>query len=148
MTLIITALSPDRVVQVPDRKLTYPDGRTYTEHANKAVIVWCEDAYFSVAYTGLAQVYDKDTKRRKRTDEWIVHSLWSIMQRPGPWGVRELYRAFAVHEEVALELTRGVPRARKQTAFVFAGFFYRTRANSTKKTRSSTIRRSWSPATW
>ena len=125
MTLIITALSPDKVVQVSDRKLTYASGKTYTEAANKAVTVWCDDAYFSVAYTGLAHIHDKEARLRKRTDKWIAHSLWSIMQRPGSWGVRDLYRAFAVHAEEAFELTRNVPLTNRGTAFVFAGFFYR-----------------------
>lgn len=126
MTLIITALSPDKVMQVSDRRLTYASGKTATDAANKAVTVWCDDAYFSVAYTGLAHIYDKESRLRKRTDKWIAHSLWSIMQRPGSWGVRDLYRTFAVHAEEALELTRNVPLTNRGTAFVFAGFFYRS----------------------
>jgi hypothetical protein len=124
MTLIITALSPDKVVQVSDRKLTYRSGKTYTENANKAVTVWCDDAYFSVAYTGLAHVYDKESRLCKRTDLWIADSLWSIMQRPGFGQVKELYRAFAAHAEEAFARTRQVPLTDRATAFVFAGFFY------------------------
>src|SRR3712207_1704100 len=97
MTLILTALSPQRVVQVSDRKLTFKDGRTYHDDANKAVIVYCDDGQFSVAYTGLAHVRDKDKKVMTRTDQWIAQSLWSIMQRPGRWGAKELYEAFQAH---------------------------------------------------
>ncbi len=124
MTLILTALSPQRVVQVSDRKLTFLDGRTYHDDANKAVIVYCDDGHFSVAYTGLAQVHDKDKKVLTRTDQWIARSLWSIMQRPGRWGSKELYEAFQAHATETFEGTGHVPLTRKATAFVFAGFFY------------------------
>ena len=122
MTLILTALSSDRVVQVSDRKLTYPDGRRYTDDANKAVVVHCDDAHFSIAYTGLAYVRDKETKTLKKTDHWIADSMCSIMQRPGRWGIQEVYEAFAAHATETFENTRNVPLTRKATAFVLAGF--------------------------
>jgi hypothetical protein len=112
------------VVQVSDRKLTYPSGGTYTDDANKAVIVYCDDGHFSVAYTGLARVRDKDKKVLVKTDHWIADSMWSIMQRPGRWGSRELYNAFQAHATETFEGTRNVPLTRKATTFVFAGFYF------------------------
>ncbi len=124
MTLILTALSPQRVVQVSDRKLTHPGGRTATDDANKAVIVYCDDGRFSVAYTGLAHVRDKDSRVLVRTDRWIADCMVSFLQRPGRWGCRELYNAFQVHATETFEGTRNVPLTRKATAFVFAGFYF------------------------
>ena len=126
MTLIITAMSPHRVVQVSDRRLTLPGGKLYDDEANKAVTVGCGDAYFSVAYTGLARLRDKSTRRWIRTDEWIANSLHDLMQQPGLGTVKELYRAFGSHAKETFDFTP-VQRTRKGTTFVFAGFYVRRR---------------------
>src|SRR5438034_5833169 len=69
MTLIISAITYKHVIQASDRRLTYPDGRLADDGANKAVCVYCADARFSIAYTGIAHV------GRMRTDEWLVGVL-------------------------------------------------------------------------
>lgn len=69
MTLIITALADDAIVQVSDRRLTGVDGSVYSESAVKAICVDCADARFSIAYTGLAEI---DTTP---TDYWLVDFL-------------------------------------------------------------------------
>jgi len=69
MTLIITALADDAVVQLSDRRLTRADGSVSSENAIKSICVDCVDARFSVAYTGLAEI---DTKP---TDYWLVDFL-------------------------------------------------------------------------
>jgi hypothetical protein len=69
MTLIITALADDAVVQVSDRRLTCPDGSDFAENANKAICFDCADAHVSLAYTGLAQI------GATRTDHWLVDLL-------------------------------------------------------------------------
>lgn len=114
-------MSPYRVVQVSDRRLTLPSGKLYDDGANKAVTVSCEDAYFSVAYTGLAHLRDKRTRTWVRTDEWVANSLHDLMQQSGLSTVRNLYRAFGKHAEATFDFTP-VQHSRKATAFVFAGF--------------------------
>ncbi len=162
MTLIITAMSPYRIVQVSDRRLTFPGGKLCDDQANKAITVNCDDAYFSVAYTGLARLRDRDSRKWVRTDEWAANTLWAIMQRPGWWEIRELYAAFAKEAERTLKFTPE-PLTRKGVTFVFAGFFVRTdatgfvgvmsnmRPTSTGKmkvAREFDTRTVWSPAPW
>lgn len=66
MTLIITALAKNKVVQASDRRLTRLDGSLFDDQANKVICVRCNNAMFSVAYTGIARIGGK------RTDEWIA----------------------------------------------------------------------------
>jgi len=66
MTLILSCLTPKYIVQVSDRRLTWPDGRVEDDAANK-VVVFHERASF--CYTGLAQI------GAQRTDEWIADQL-------------------------------------------------------------------------
>jgi hypothetical protein len=128
MTLILTLWSPERIIQVSDRRLTGPNGKLVTDEANKAVGVWCDDAHFSVAYTGLARVRHAKTRRWIGTDKWIADTIGSIMQS-GINEVREIYRAFAVEAAETVASTP-VPRTKTGTTFVFAGFFYRSRVNT------------------
>jgi|GEM_PF-2053415 len=62
MTLILTCLTYEHIVQVADRRLTLPDGTLYDDDTNKAVF-YC--GRIAVAYTGLAQMEGKPTA------EWI-----------------------------------------------------------------------------
>jgi len=62
MTLIITCLAHEHIVQVADRRLTMPDGSLYDDDTNKAVY-YC--GRVAVAYTGLAIMEGKPTA------EWI-----------------------------------------------------------------------------
>ncbi len=71
MTLIITCLADDAVVQVADRRLTLPDGTIFSEHANKTICVTCSDALIAISYTGLARLDGYDLP----TDHWIVDTL-------------------------------------------------------------------------
>lgn len=70
MTLIVTALAEDAIVQVSDRRLIYPDGTIYSDNETKAVCVKCSDAIFSIAYTGLARLGLQRTARA--TGHWLV----------------------------------------------------------------------------
>jgi hypothetical protein len=72
MTLIITTLAKNKVVQASDRRLTRLDGTLHNDRANKAICVECNNAVFSVAYTGIARI------GKKRTDEWIADYFDSI----------------------------------------------------------------------
>ena len=73
MTQIFTVLTFNKVVQVSDRRLTWPDGSLADDHANKAVCVSCADGWFAISYTGAAQV----GRSRTPTDEWLVELLSS-----------------------------------------------------------------------
>ena len=62
MTLILTCLTQEHILQVADRRLTRPDGTLYDDDTNKAVF-YC--GRVAVAYTGLAFMEGKPTA------EWI-----------------------------------------------------------------------------
>ncbi len=72
MTLIITAITQSAIVQVSDRRLTWPNGKIYNDNTNKATIISCQDGYFSVAYTGLALI------GKKPTGEWLLDFCYEI----------------------------------------------------------------------
>lgn len=146
-------------MQVSDRRLTLPGGKLYDDEANKAITVNCDDGYFSVAYTGLARLRDRDSREWTRTDKWAANTLWAIMQRPGWWRVIDLYRAFAKEAERTFRFTPE-PLTRKGATFVFAGFFGKnptgfvgimsnmvlTRAGRIKVVREFDTQTVWSPA--
>jgi len=58
MTLIQTVASPDYILQVSDRRLTWSDG-TYTDVDTK-LVYW--NAYFTIGFTGIAQIDPKATE--------------------------------------------------------------------------------------
>jgi hypothetical protein len=66
VTLILTCLTHEQIVQVSDRRLTTIDGKPIDDTANKAIF-YAPAAAFS--YTGIAQIGSK------RTHEWIVDQL-------------------------------------------------------------------------
>jgi hypothetical protein len=58
VTLILTCLAPDFVVQVSDRRTTLPDGRVVEDQFNKMLFL-CSHAVMSV--TGLGKVANEST---------------------------------------------------------------------------------------
>lgn len=66
MTLVLTSLSHEHILQVADRRLTLPDGSLYDDDTNKAVF-YC--GRVAVAYTGLAIMEGKPTA------EWIASCM-------------------------------------------------------------------------
>ena len=64
MTLIISCITRDFVVQASDRRVSMPGLRRGDDRANKAIFCCGQSAW---AYTGLAQI------GRERTDEWLVN---------------------------------------------------------------------------
>ena len=71
MTLILTLVAANKIVQVSDRLLTL-NGKVHEENANKAICVSCSNAHFSIGYTGVAEIDGQ------RTDYWIVDQIQSI----------------------------------------------------------------------
>ncbi len=71
MTLILTLLATNKIVQVSDRRLTL-NGETCDSNANKLVCVGCDDARFSVGYTGVAEIDGQ------RTDYWLKNQVKAI----------------------------------------------------------------------
>lgn len=66
MTLILTCLTSEYIIQASDRRLTLPDGRLHDDDANKAVF-YC--GRVAVAYTGLARIEGRETA------EWIGNCM-------------------------------------------------------------------------
>ncbi len=113
MTLIITALTANKIIQASDRRLTYPNGSIFDDEANKAVCVSCKDAYFSMAYTGLAKM------SLMKTDEWLLDYLNSI--KAFQIDVASIVKGLEKSLSVAFA---HLPRKYKRTTFVLAGYRY------------------------
>lgn len=77
MTLIITAVDKGKIVQVSDRRLTWPDGRVYDHGSNKAVCIGMGYIHFATSYTGLAYV-GGSLRKEDRTDYWLLEELGAI----------------------------------------------------------------------
>jgi len=83
MTLIITAVDKDRVVQVSDRRLTFPNGEVHDHGANKAVCIGMGYVHFATSYTGLAYIGGR-AREDHRTDFWLVENLGEITRNGEP----------------------------------------------------------------
>jgi ribosomal protein S17 len=102
MTLIITVAAKNKVIQASDRRLTHLDGRLYNDQANKAVCVSCNNAVFSVAYTGIAHVDGR------KTDEWIADyfaAIPDIGQKP----IHEIQRELTDYASAAFSKRSNPP---------------------------------------
>lgn len=113
MTIIITALTANKVIQASDRRLTFSNGGIFDDEANKAVCVSCKDAYFSMAYTGLALI------NSIKTDEWLVDYLISI--KAFQLDLASIVKGLEKHLTVVFA---PLPGTCKRATFVLAGYRY------------------------
>lgn len=106
MTLILSYLTQDFVVQVSDRRLTWDDGRLADDNANKATL-YCGRA--AIGYTGRAQI------KTERTDEWLTGILANAKDLPAALDT--------IKDEATAYFGRiaDTPRQRRH-AFVIAGW--------------------------
>ena len=72
MTLIVSAATNQYFAQVSDRRLTLSNGALYDDRANKAVMVYCRDAAFALAYTGAARIGPT------ATDQYLTDLLMDV----------------------------------------------------------------------
>ena len=68
MTLVLGAVGPRHAVLVADRRVTR-DGLLLDDEYNKVTVLFCEDAKFGVAFTGMARI------GQTPTHEWIASTL-------------------------------------------------------------------------
>jgi hypothetical protein len=101
MTLILTVVDKNRIVQVSDRRLTKLSGEVHDDNANKAVCVMMDYIHFAVSYTGLA--YIGRAIADNRTDYWLLDQLGSIARNGKP-RVENICRSFS--EQAANRLSR------------------------------------------
>ena len=113
MTLIITALANDAVVQVSDRRLTLPGRTVFSEDANKAICFGCADAHVSLAYTGLARIGTTPI------DHWLVDLLTDnrLANEPFPKAVEAVARLATERFRELRPLGEG-----RRLSLVFSGF--------------------------
>jgi hypothetical protein len=107
MTLIQTLFTRERIIQVADRRLTWPDGSVFDDEYTKLV---CWNQRFTVAFTGIARM---DRRLRKSTSEWIAEVLsdYTIFEN-GAW---------ALCRDAQDRVSR-LPWSEKKLAIVIAGF--------------------------
>jgi len=111
MTLLISCMTPDFVIQASDRRLTFTDGTVADDEANKAT-VFC--GHWMIAYTGLAEVGPPAPPRnRPRTDVWLAQ----LLSDPGLSAKEGFDRiARAAEQEI-----RSIPLAGEQKSHAFVG---------------------------
>src|SRR4029434_2832509 len=66
MACIISLSTPDVLIQVTDRRLTWPDGQMFNDYTNKVTVF---KGRMAVSYAGLSKVLGQ------KTDEWLVRIL-------------------------------------------------------------------------
>lgn len=108
MTLVLSCISHDYIVQVSDRQVTWSDGRRGPEDRNKVVVFGITAAF---SYTGLAEV------GRDRTDKWLAHVL-STSGASNPVDAAQDIKREATKVFQNIRLSRKL----KRHAFVCAGW--------------------------
>jgi hypothetical protein len=108
MTLILSCLTPEHVIQVADRRLTAPDrgGELVDDDTNKVVQY---ESHLCFAYTGLAEI------RYRATDKWLMETLSG---HGNPNKAVEALKQAATDDFRKIAL----PAARKRHAFVGCGW--------------------------
>jgi hypothetical protein len=104
VTLIITVIDKNRIVQVSDRRLTKLDGTVHDDNANKSVCIGMSGIYYAASYTGLA--YMGSEKIDNRTDYWLLDHLGAIT-RYGDRRVESICRSLNERATSALSRLRG-----------------------------------------
>jgi hypothetical protein len=108
LTLVLSCLTPDFVIQVSDRRLTYPNGSLADDETNKAV---CFYGRIFFAYIGLSKVARMDTH------VWLAEALNRAKTSGSTGGVINLLRTDATR---AFQAIPG--RTLKRHAFVAVGW--------------------------
>jgi hypothetical protein len=112
MTLVLSLLTRDHVVQVSDRRLVFLNGpnagKRKDDNTNKAVVI-CNRVAF--AYTGLAEILNQ------HTDDWLLETVQGIIP----------YRPLVTFNTIAHAATEEfkkirVTRREKRHAFVGVGW--------------------------
>lgn len=118
MTLIITLVNKDRIIQVSDRRLTTLTGDIYDDGANKAVAIGMSYVHFTVCYTGLAFIGRE--REENRIDRWLQEHLGSIV-RDGEPSLEAICEALSQRATKAVARLQGEMR-NKGLKIVLTGF--------------------------
>jgi hypothetical protein len=108
MTLILTCLSAEYIVQVSDRRLTLASdpNQVSSEHANKAIFL---DGRYIFGFTGLAKL------GAQRADLWFAENINSLQNMPLGDRLQALARMLPA-------AVRYAPPQHRTHAFIGAGF--------------------------
>ncbi len=74
MTLSLSLVSQEAIVQVSDRRFTDGTGAPVDDVANKAIVVACTDAVLSITFTGLAS-FTLGRGEPQHIDVWLAHAM-------------------------------------------------------------------------
>ena len=108
MTCVLSLCTPDVLIQVTDRRLTWPDGQMFNDYTNKVTIF---NGRMAVSYAGLSKILGE------KTDEWLVR----ILANPT---IRSVADAVYTIQDQATAAFRGWTRMSDEKArhhLVFAG---------------------------
>ena len=110
MTLVLTLVTPEYVLQVSDRQLSYLDGSVAESNRNK-VVVWPPNLLFS--FTGLGHIAGQPT------DMWLFSTLTQIKRDSCVSSVDQLFEELAVRANRAFDRIIAGP---KSHCFVVSGW--------------------------
>ena len=122
MTLILTLLTYDKVVQASDRRLSKINGdkvEVWNDFTNKAITVSCKDACFALAYTGWAVL----GRHRTATAEWLTDYLWSLDATERE--LKDIALGLKSEWKPVLQSTPGYGREGDQVSSVVLAGYYR-----------------------
>lgn len=122
MTLIITVVDKNKLVQVSDRRLTKPNREIFDDNANKSVCVGMGYVHIAASYTGLAFIGREEMENR--TDYWLLDRLGNITRNGEP-SVERICRSLADEAQRALSRLRG---AFKPLEVVLVGYDRKNRS--------------------
>lgn len=107
MTLIQTLVTDEVVIQVSDRRLTWPDGTVATDEYCK-LVYW--NGWFTVGFTGIARI---DPQATESVSEWIAKTVadYNVLGE----GIE------AVAKDAANRINK-LPWKDKRLTIIFAGF--------------------------
>jgi len=118
VTLIISLVAKDRIVQVSDRRLTTLTGDIHDDGANKAVAVGMGYVHFAASYTGLAFI--GSVRDENRTDRWLQEHL-GVITRSGEPSLETICESLGQRATNAISRLRGKQR-NKGLKVILAGF--------------------------
>jgi hypothetical protein len=78
VTLVLTCLTPDYVIQASDRRLTWPDGSLHDDESTKAVFY---QPYWVFAFSGLARIGEMTTAGWLATQLTACRSITEVSER-------------------------------------------------------------------
>ena len=123
MTINITVITPDYVLQASDRLMTAIAGGGYDDDANKGLLLQSDDGIFAITFSGLGR-FRLGTKTH-RIDLWLAERMLDdgLPELPIAAGIKKLAGA-------ATDLSRRFKNPGARLSIVVAGWWRETASSA------------------